>query len=188
MLFNSLPFLFVFLPFVLIGFHLLGRFGRTAAIGWLSLVSIVFYARWRVDFVPLLLGSILFNYAASRLIVRTTARPRLQTLVLALAITGNLGLLGFYKYLFPLISFLHATAILGPRWTSVILPLGISFFTFTQIGYLIDLRQGTAGPQKFISYTLFVTFFPHLIAGPILHHGEMMPQFSENRRLRSPGG
>jgi D-alanyl-lipoteichoic acid acyltransferase DltB (MBOAT superfamily) len=98
------------------------------------------------------------------------------------AVIINLCSLGFYKYLFPFLNFLGSEGLIAHNWTGVILPLGISFFTFTQIGYLVDLRQGEAEPQGLLNYTLFVTFFPHLIAGPIVHHKEMMPQFGTNRR------
>jgi D-alanyl-lipoteichoic acid acyltransferase DltB (MBOAT superfamily) len=102
-------------------------------------------------------------------------------LVLTLAITANLATLAFFKYLFPLVNFIDDILGLNVQLANVILPLGISFFTFTQIAYLVDLSQETAEPQDLISYVLFVTFFPHLIAGPILHHREIMPQFAKGR-------
>ncbi len=182
MLFNSVPFLCIFLPLTLLGFHLVGRFGRTAALTWLALASLVFYGEWRARFLLLLGSSILFNFLCSRLLARAAGRPRFQSSTLLLAIFCNLALLCYCKYLFPLLSFLGSHGLGRSTWTGVLLPLGISFFTFTQIGYLIDLRQGAAEPQSFTSYVLFVTFFPHLIAGPILHHKEVMPQFSEERR------
>jgi D-alanyl-lipoteichoic acid acyltransferase DltB (MBOAT superfamily) len=134
--------------------------------------------------VLLLAGSIAVNYACSRLIWRLRERSRAQTVVLTLAITANLGTLAFFKYLFPFIRFVDDTLGLHAQITNVILPLGISFFTFTQIAYLVDLSQDTAEPQDLVGYVLFVTFFPHLIAGPILHHREVMPQFAKGRDFR----
>jgi D-alanyl-lipoteichoic acid acyltransferase DltB (MBOAT superfamily) len=177
MLFSSNVFLFFFLPIALIGYHLLGRFGRRAVFGWLSLVSLFFYGYWNPKFLFLLGGSILINFTASRVIARVQSE-RAKTITLVCAITANLGLLFWFKYLFPLLHFFHGVGWLSRNFGSVILPLGISFFTFTQISYLVDLAQGQAEVQDFLSYLLFVTFFPHLIAGPILHHKEMMPQFS----------
>src|SRR5580658_10969869 len=182
MLFNSPIFLFAFLPIALVGFAVLGRFGRSSAIGWLALVSIVFYAKWKPAFVAVLLGSMLANFAISRLIARNNRNPRAQNFWLITGIVLNLAALGFFKYLFPLLNFFTHIGVSHRDWGSVVLPLGISFFTFTQLGYLVDLKQGEAEPQGLVSYALFVTFFPHLIAGPILHHKEMMPQFAEERR------
>lgn len=182
MLFPSPEFLCIFLPIAIIGFHLLGRIGRVAAMGWLAFVSVVFYASWRVDYVPLLLSSILFNYICAVAIHNTSRRPSLQLAIMIVGIMGDLGVLVFYKYLFPSLNALHSAGLMNHAWPSLLLPLGISFFTFTQIGYLVDLREGTAESHNFPSYVLFVTFFPHLIAGPILHHKEMMPQFSQERR------
>src|SRR5271166_5901611 len=169
MLFNSPEFLFCFLPIVLLGYAVLGRFGRTSVVSWLALSSLAFYGYWRVEFVFLLLGSIAVNYACARAIWRLRERSRPQVIVLTLAITANLATLAFFKYLFPLLHFVDDMLGLHAQFTNVILPLGISFFTFTQIAYLVDLSQETAEPQSLISYVLFVTFFPHLIAGPILH-------------------
>jgi alginate O-acetyltransferase complex protein AlgI len=94
---------------------------------------------------------------------------------------ANLGALCYYKYLFHILDFFHSVGWTHHGWAQRALPLGISFFTFTQIAYLIDLRQGQATAQNIVEYALFVTFFPHLIAGPILHHKEMMPQFLRGR-------
>ena len=182
MLFNSPLFLFVFLPFALLGFVFFGRSGRRSAIGWLAFVSILFYTDWKPSFVLVLLGSMLGNYAISRLITASRNNPRAQSFWLIAGIAANLGALGYFKYLFPLLNFLRDVGVTHRDWGNVALPLGISFFTFTQLGYLIDLKQGEAQPQTLTSYALFVTFFPHLIAGPILHHKEIMPQFAEERR------
>jgi D-alanyl-lipoteichoic acid acyltransferase DltB (MBOAT superfamily) len=184
MLFSSNVFIFFFVPVALIGYQLLGRFGRRAVFGWLSLVSLFFYGYWNPKYLFLLGGSILLNFVASRVIARV-ASERSKTIALVTAITANIALLFWFKYLFPLLHFFHSAGWLSRDYGSVILPLGISFFTFTQISYLVDLAQGQAERQDLLSYLLFVTFFPHLIAGPILHHKEMMPQFAENQFAES---
>lgn len=181
MLFNSPEFLFCYLPIVVAGYVVLGRFGRTPVVAWLSLMSVAFYGYWRPAFLLLLVGSIVVNYACARAIWRYRARPGIQRTLLILGVTANLGALAYFKYLFPLLHFFNDALGLGYAVGTVILPLGISFFTFTQIAYLLDLAQDEAGPQDFTSYVLFVTFFPHLIAGPILHHREIMPQFAASR-------
>ena len=181
MLFNSLPFLFLFLPITLLGFHLLGRYGRRPVIAWLGVASVVFYARWNAHFVFFLLGSILVNYCMALLIVRAPDDSVARKRLLFAGVAVNLLALFYFKYLFKTMLLLLHLGLSGMEPHAVLLPLGISFFTFTQISYLVDLAQGQAERQDFLSYLLFVTFFPHLIAGPILHHKEMMPQFGRVR-------
>ena len=187
MLFNSYAFLFGFLPLALIGYQIAGHFHRRAVVVWLGFMSLVFYAYWRPAIVFLLLVSIAINYLAAELISRHIPNTVSVRVWLWIAICADLGLLGFFKYLFPFLNFASQVTGSSYHWSNVILPLGISFFTFTQIAYLVDLSQGDATRQDLSSYVLFVTFFPHLIAGPILHHKEMMPQFQQDRsyRLRS---
>jgi len=181
MLFNSFKFIFLFLPITMLGFHLLGRYGRRPVIAWLAFCSLVFYAAWSAAFVLFLLGSIVVNYLVSMAIANVAETSSRRRSLLAFGVTLNLLALFFFKYLPRLLLLLHA----APRIShSILLPLGISFFTFTQISYLVDLAQGQAERQDLLSYVLFVTFFPHLIAGPILHHKEMMPQFAAGRRFR----
>ncbi len=184
MLFNSYPFLFIFLPVALIGYQIAGHFHRRAIVIWLGLVSLGFYAYWKPAFLVLLLGSISFNYLSASLISRQLPNAVPSRVWLWAAIAGNLLALCYFKYLFPFLGFLGRATHSAHHWTKVLLPLGISFFTFTQIAYLVDLQQGVAAQQDFFSYLLFVTFFPHLIAGPILHHKSIMPQFQQNRRYR----
>jgi alginate O-acetyltransferase complex protein AlgI len=183
MLFNSLLFLFLFLPLAWGGFRLCSRMGPRFAAGWLVAVSLFFYGWWTPAYLLLLCGSIVFNYTVGFMIQRTVEKPSLQQAILALGVTANLLLLGYYKYLFPVLHWVEQYGIqLVPPGTAVLLPLGISFFTFTQIGYLIDCQAALTASRSFIHYALFVTFFPHLIAGPILHHREMLPQF-ENKEI-----
>jgi D-alanyl-lipoteichoic acid acyltransferase DltB (MBOAT superfamily) len=182
-LFNSAQFLFFFLPVALIGYQVAAHFGRRSAIGWLALISVVFYSWWNWHFVFVLLGSMAANFLMSRLIA-SASTPARKNFWLLVGITLNLGALCYFKYLFHILSFFTSIGLGHIQWADVVLPLGISFFTFTQIGYLVDLAQGQAEPQNIVEYALFVTFFPHLIAGPIIHHKEMMPQFLEKRDPR----
>ncbi len=184
MLFNSYIFLFGFLPITLLGYQLAAHWHRRAVVLWLAFASLAFYAYWRPAFLILLCASILFNYVAGTLISRRIANNINTQVILIFAIAVNLGALCYFKYLFPLLNFLAGQTHSNHHWSDVVLPLGISFFTFTQIAYLVDLQQGGAVQQDLGSYTLFATFFPHLIAGPILHHSEIMPQFQQNRDYR----
>ncbi len=181
MLFNSNVFIFVFLPIVLVGFHLFRKAGRpTLVFAWLLIASVFFYGYWLAEYLWLLGGSIVFNFLIGRQLSAKRSRP-----LLVFAITCNLLLLGIYKYLgFFDRSFAELTGLeLGlPHLT---LPIGISFFTFTQIAFLVDAYRGEVHETRPISYGLFVTFFPHLIAGPILHHREMMPQFEKPQSSES---
>ena len=182
MLFNSYRFLFLFLPVTVLGYQLLGRVGRRPVMLWLAAASLVFYAAWNPPFVLLLFLSTLLNFLVARAISTKPldSPPRKRLLVLGVGL--NLLALFYFKYLFKALLLLNALGVTGLHPGSIVLPLGISFFTFTQISYLVDLAQGQAERQDFVSYLLFVTFFPHLIAGPILHHREMMPQFAAATR------
>jgi D-alanyl-lipoteichoic acid acyltransferase DltB (MBOAT superfamily) len=184
MLFNSYPFLFVFLPMALAGYELAARFSQRAVVLWLSAVSLAFYGWWQPGLLVLLLGSVALNYTAAALIsgrVPNRVSPRVW---LTSAVVLNLGVLGYCKYFAASMNFFSSAFGLSRHWTAIVLPLGISFFTFTQIAFLVDLEKRHARHPDLPSYLLFVTFFPHLIAGPILHHREMMPQFHrEARRL-----
>lgn len=181
MLFNSYLFLFGFLPVALIGYQVATRWHRRGVVAWLTLISFAFYGYWRPRYLLLLGGSILFNYAAGALISRKIPNRVSTRLLLWVAIVVNLGVLCYFKYLTPWVNGVTAVFRDPFHWSQLILPLGISFFTFTQIAYLVDLEQGAARQQDLDSYMLFVTFFPHLIAGPILHHSEIMPQLEKER-------
>ncbi|QXH51697.1 MBOAT family protein [Pseudomonas fakonensis] len=187
MLFNSYLFLLLFLPLTLAAHYLIAARSLRGAALWLCVTSIVFYGWWNPQFVLLLIGSIAFNYLVSLLILNSAGRPRLQLLVTTAGVGADLALLFHYKYFVTLVNFAQDWGLAGTRLDDIILPLGISFFTFTQIGYLLDCRAGIVKERSLLSYVLFVTFFPHLIAGPILHHKEMMPQFAkpDNYRFRA---
>ena len=184
MLFNSYAFLFGFLPIALIGYQVAAHWHRRAVVAWLALISLAFYGYWRPRYLWLLGGSIAFNYIAGALISRKIPNRLSTKLLLWAAIAGNLGALCYFKYLIPWVNGVAAIFRDPFHWSDLILPLGISFFTFTQIAYLVDLEEGGAQQQDLDSYILFVTFFPHLIAGPILHHAEIMPQFQKDRDFR----
>jgi len=186
MLFNSNVFIFGYFPVVLIGFFLIARCSHAAAGAWLALASFFFYGWWSIKAVPLLLGSACCNYLFGKLITPAgtgEADPRRSFLLLAIAIVANLAVLGFFKYANFFIE--NVNLLLGGldrgtiRSLDIVLPIGISFYTFTQIAFLVDSRQGKVKERNFIHYLVFVTYFPHLIAGPVLHHGQMMPQFAK---------
>ncbi len=179
MLFNSFTFIFIFLPVTFALFFLIARRSPMLAAGWLAAASLFFYGWWNPAYVALLLLSIVFNYAAGAALCRTAARDarRKKALVIG-AVAANLLLLGYYKYSNFFLDNVAGWMGLALSPAEIILPLGISFFTFTQIAFLIDTYQGKVREYNFVHYCLFVTYFPHLIAGPILHHAEMMPQFA----------
>ena len=184
MLFNSYIFLFAFLPLALIGYQIAAYWHRRAVVLWLAFASLVFYAYWRPVYLIILCASILFNYVMGALISRRINNNISTRVILIFAVAANLAALCYFKYLMPLLNFVAGRVHSVHHWQDVVLPLGISFFTFTQIAYLVDLQQGGAVQQDLGSYTLFATFFPHLIAGPILHHAEIMPQFQQDRDYR----
>ncbi|MBL8422637.1 MAG: MBOAT family protein [Candidatus Accumulibacter phosphatis] len=181
MLFNSYPFLLIFLPITALVFFSLGRHSHRLAAAWLGAASLFFYGYWNVAYVGLLLLSILFNYGVGFALTKghDNRASRRNNLILTVGVGADLALLGYYKYA----NFFLDTAnhLLATRWPlqDILLPLGISFFTFTQIAFLVDVWSGKAREYNFIHYVLFVTYFPHLIAGPVLHHKEMMPQFAQ---------
>ncbi len=186
MLFNSYSFIFLFLPVVFLGFFQLGRIHRAYAAAWLALASLFFYGYWNPAYVGLLLGSIVFNYACGVWISKAHAQglQRRKNHLLFFAITADILLLAYYKYANFFLSSVNSLTGGDFSLGAVILPLGISFFTFTQIAFLVDTWQGKVKEYDFIHYVLFVTFFPHLIAGPVLHHKDMMPQFAHAATYR----
>jgi alginate O-acetyltransferase complex protein AlgI len=180
MLFNSHEFIFVFVPVTVIAFFGIGRLSRTWALGWLILASLFFYAWWRPLNVLLIAPSILINYAVARTLEklgRNDEQRYLSRVVLLLGIAFNIAFLGFFKYA----DFIRGTIndVFGANLvlTHLILPLGISFITFQKIAFLIDVHAGRVKSFTLQDYSLFVLFFPQLVAGPIVHYREMMPQF-----------
>ena len=184
MLFNSYEFLLLFLPGVVAGYFLIARLSSLAANAFLAAASLFFYAWWRLDFVWILLGSVVVNFVVGHKLSRDAAAGRSRKAVLAAGIAFNLALLGYYKYADFFIANLNVVTGANVGLLRVALPLGISFFTFTQIAYLVDAWKGKATEYSATNYLLFVTFFPHLLAGPIIHHKEMMPQFADEKLKR----
>ncbi len=182
MLFNSYEFLFLFLPVVAAGYAVMSRWGQgRGVVAWLVLASLVFYGWWNPVYLLLLGASMVVNYGLGRAIAgrRRAGRHGAARALLIVGIAANLGALGWFKYAGLLVQ--TANAVAGAGWSlgDIVLPLAISFFTFQQIAYLADAwanaDDGGYGP---LQYALFVSFFPQLIAGPIVHHREMMPQFA----------
>ncbi|MBV8916042.1 MAG: MBOAT family protein [Acetobacteraceae bacterium] len=176
MLFNSQIFIFAFLPLTLAGYYLLaGR--RTWRQAWVILASVAFYGYWDIRFVPLLLGLTMANW----LIAQWFGRSR-QKWIPLLGVMLNLLVLALFKYA----DFIRGTifGIAGEPWQpwALILPLGISFFVFQKISYLMDLRRGDRHIYGFLDFWMFVTFFPQLIAGPLVRHNEIIPQFERDPR------
>jgi len=180
MLFNSYEFIFIFLPLsFFIYFFLLQKRLIVGAKSFLIFVSLFFYSWWNILYLPLILASILFNYTIGNSLNENFEKVRLhKKSLLVFGIFGNLSLLGYFKYTDFLIENVNMTFDSSLSLLNLALPLAISFFTFQQITYLVDSYRRETREYDFLNYTLFVSFFPQLIAGPIVHHSEMMPQFA----------
>ncbi|HEY5768311.1 MAG TPA: MBOAT family O-acyltransferase [Chthoniobacterales bacterium] len=182
MLFNSHIFIFFFLPVAFMSYWWIKTAGGSLpARRWALFITFVFFAWWHPPDLLVLIGSLVANYFVGRRLLNYPPRQAYGTLFIGVA--ANLAVLGYFKYTRLVV----ATA----QWLSggefipgdIILPLGISFFTFQQIAYIIDCYRGEASRYAFLDYCLFVTFFPHLNAGPIIHHRELMEEFTSGRRL-----
>ena len=188
MLFNSYGFILLFLPITFFVYFFLNRMKLTFfSRAWLVGASLFFYGWWNIKYVPLILGSILFNYAVGATLERMNRegagnRESAKKTACIVGILGNVALLAYFKYADFFID--NVNYLFGAQFSliHIILPLGISFFTFTQIAFIVDAYKGVVREYDLLNYALFVTFFPHLLAGPIIHHKEMMPQF---KRLRN---
>lgn len=175
MLFNSHIFIFLFLPITLLAFY--GFASREAfrqALTTLVFASLFFYAWWNPIYLPLLLASIVVNYTLALGLHKYRSKG-----LLILGIALNLGLIGYFKYAGFFVQSFNDVSGSTHTLQTIILPLGISFFTFQQITFLVDTWSGNAKRYTLLDYCQFVTFFPQLIAGPIVHHHEMMPQFNQ---------
>ena len=185
MLFNSYEFIFAFLPIsFFVYFYLNSKRLTTAAKAWLVFTSLFFYSWWNIMYLPLILISILFNYTITNTMIEYDKSRRKYFSKKSLLHAGllfNIGLLVYFKYMDFFIS--NTNTIFGSdiELLHLALPLAISFFTLQQIAFLIDSYEGLVKEKNFLDYTIFVTFFPQLIAGPIVHHKEMMPQFANVR-------
>lgn len=175
MIFSSPEFIFAFLPIVFLGYFLLNKF-KLLYFGkvWLVAANLYFYSYWSLAYLPLMLGSIIFNYGLGIQLAKGAKRKKMMLIT---GIAANLLLLGYYKYTNFFLDNLNLLTGEDFHLAGIVLPIGISFYTFTQIAFLVDSYKGYAKEYDIVNYALFVTFFPHLIAGPILHHKEMMSQF-----------
>jgi len=179
MLFNSHGFIFLFLPLTLLMFYgLVSRNSFRLALSGLVFASLFFYAWWNPIYLPLLLLSIAVNYVLAR-----GLHVYRSKLLLVIGIGLNLALIGYFKYAGFFVQSVNDLTGTLHTFENIILPLGISFFTFQQITFLVDTWSGNARRYSLLDYCQFVTFFPQLIAGPIVHHHEMMPQFNQQTIL-----
>jgi len=180
MLFQSTEFIGWFLPATVAIFFILGRLPRAWPVGWLVTASLFFYSWWIPEHLPILIASVFGNYALARVIFARSSRT-----LLAVGVIGNLALLGYFKYAWFIAENAALLAGTESSWARVVLPLGISFFTFQQIAFLADCHARLiVRMPPLLDYALFVTFFPQLIAGPIVHHNEMMGQFERRETFR----
>ena len=193
MLFNSYEFIFAFLPITFfIYFYLNHKRLTTASKAFLVFSSLFFYSYWNVAYLPLILGSMLFNYVIGNSLSKSNSdelnkkginKTFSNKTILIFGIVCNVALLGYFKYADFFIENFNLLSGSNVDLLNLLLPLAISFFTFQQIAYLVDSYRKETKEYDFLNYALFVTFFPQLIAGPIVHHKEMMPQFANNRNL-----
>jgi alginate O-acetyltransferase complex protein AlgI len=177
-LFNSFIFIFFFLPVALVGFYAMRRLGRTWAMGFLTLASLGFYAWWLPSMTWILLVSIGANFVLGHYIQKyRETRTSLAKTILVVGLAGDLGALLYFKYTMFILE--NVKLVSGADWVvpHILMPLGISFFTFQKIAYLVDCFRGEAKNTTFSEFALFASFFPQLISGPIVHHKEIIPQF-----------
>jgi len=184
-LFNSYEYIFLFLPLTFfIYFYLLQNRFVVGAKGFLVFASLFFYSWWNIAYLPIILSSMLFNYVVGNSLNENFKKVKVsKKSLLTFGIVSNVLLLGYFKYSDFFIENLNILSGSSISLLHLALPLGISFFTFQQIGYLVDSYRNETKEYDFLNYALFVTFFPQLIAGPIVHHAEMMPQFASRWNL-----
>lgn len=181
MLFNSYIFIFLFLPAALLGYFLWNRLKHYEIAKWfLTAMSLWFYAYFNISYLGIILASIALNYLCHILLLKRIHSKA----ILAGSILGNFAILFYFKYFSFLIENINGLFHINSMVPEILLPLGISFFTFQQIGFLADTARGSVSRQSVTDYALFVTFFPQLIAGPIVSHEEMIPQFQDISKKR----
>ena len=182
MLFNSIQFIFIFLPIVLIIYFALNKFKLVhLATGWLVLASLYFYSAWNINYLALILCSIIFNYSIGQTLLSDKLKINRKALAV-FGIVGNVLLLIYFKYFNFLISNINAVLHQHFNFMELMLPLAISFFTFQQIAYLVDTYKGKTKEIDFLTYSLYICFFPHLISGPIVRYEEEVPQIQNLRK------
>jgi len=183
MFFNSIQFIFIFLPIALIVYFSLNKLRLLKlATGWLVGVSLFFYSYWNIKYLPLILASIMFNYLIGQTLLSNEKIKISKNTLLIFGIVGNVGLLVYFKYFNFLIENINIVFHQQFDFMKLMLPLAISFFTFQQIAYLVDTYKGKTKECDFLTYALFVCFFPHLISGPIVRYEEEMPQLLDIRK------
>ena len=190
MLFNSYEFIFAFLPITFFVYFFLNKKRlTTASKGWLVFTSLFFYSYWNIVYLPLILISILFNYIITNSMIEYDENKKnyfTKKSLLQIGLVFNIGLLVYFKYMDFFIKNFNFSFGSDVELLHLALPLAISFFTLQQVAFLVDSYEGLVKEKNFLDYTLFVTFFPQLIAGPIVHHKEMMPQFtSMNNKVKN---
>ncbi len=183
MLFNSYEFIFAFLPITfLVYFYLNSKRLTEASKAFLVLSSLFFYSWWNIAYLPIILVSMLFNYVVGVSLSKENEHTKVsKKTLLTFCVIANVALLGYFKYADFLIENVNLASNGNVSLLNLALPLAISFFTFQQIAYVVDSYRGETKEYDFLNYANFVTFFPQLIAGPIVHHAEMMPQFDKSR-------
>ncbi len=185
MLFNSLEFIFIFLPITFViyfglnykGYYYLSRYFLVAS-------SLFFYSWWNIIYLPLIVLSMMFNFWLGNLLKQNSFNFLSKKTLLTIGVSLNLCLLGYFKYYDFFIENINNLLSTNFQLLHLALPLAISFFTFQQIAYLVDSYRAETKEYDFIRYAVFVTFFPQLIAGPIVHHKEMMPQFADEKNSK----
>lgn len=185
MIFSSYTFIFIFLPIVFTVYFLAQRFaGDKPAKIWLVAASLFFYAWGNILFLPLLAGTVIFNYFIVRLIRKNRSRPALSKMLLALSVLENLGLLFYFKYLNFFLGNVNYVFGMDYILRDIVLPIGISFYTFQILAHVIDTYRGEGSDSTFLEFSVFVTFFPQLIVGPIVRHDYMMEQIRSEKIRR----
>lgn len=186
MIFSTYRFIFLFLPVTFFGYFILNRFRYySVAKIWLIIASLYFYGQGSPAFFPFFLASITGNYIIGTAMTRMEGSQTIQRkILLGIGLAGNIGLLGYYKYTDFFIENYNLLTGSDYALKHIVLPIGISFFTFQLIAFLVDSYRGETKQYDIINYLLFITFFPQLIVGPIIHHGEIVPQFEDERNLK----
>ena len=186
MIFNSFEFIFLFLPIVLFIYFLLNKWAFTLAKLWLLSSSLFFYGWWNPSYLPLIIVSLIVNFLIGAALGKKLSIYH-KKWTLTAGIIFNVSLLGYFKYYDFFVENLNVLFDESIPLKNLLLPLAISFYTFQQIAYLVDSYRGETREYNFLDYSLFVTFFPQLIAGPIVHHKEVMGQFrNETNRTFQP--
>ena len=182
MLFNSYEFIFLFLPITLIIYFTLNRYGKNnIAKGWLVIASLYFYSYFHLSYLYLILSSIIVNYFIGNKLNHKSLTGKERKIWMVIGVIFNLGLLGYFKYYDFFVENINIVLKTNFTLLHILLPLGISFFTFQQLSFIIDSYNEKSMKYDFLNYCLFVTFFPQLIAGPIVLPNEMLPQFEDKR-------